>query len=203
MSEETGEPGSPENGAEPIPIRLVASDQLDDILAELSDSQATWVRANGFRARLGTALALPGKAGSVARVLVGWGTEALRHRERLHLGSFARTAPAGNYRLEDNLTTDEAEQAALGWMLGRYRFDRYKPDNNNIDAELVTPEGVDGARIGRIAEGVFIARDLINTPANDMGPEALEQADAGTKCSMHRRLAARLHCCSRPIDAIN
>jgi leucyl aminopeptidase len=176
MSKETGESGSPENGAAPIPIRLVASDQLDDIVAGLPDSQANWVRANGFRARLGTALALPAQGGSVAGVLVGWGTEATRRRERLHLGSFARTAPAGNYRLEGDLTLDEAEQAALGWMLGRYRFDRYKPENNNINAELMTPEGVDGARLGRISEGVFIARDLINTPANDMGPEALEQA---------------------------
>ena len=124
MSEETGEPGRG-----PIPIRPVASDTLDDLVAELPGAQAAWVRANGFRARLGTALALPGADGSVERVLVGWGTAAERRRERLHLGSFARAAPAGSYRLEGDLSGPEAEQAALGWMLGRYRFDRYKSDS--------------------------------------------------------------------------
>ena len=176
MSEETGESGSAESAAEPIPIRLVASDELDGIIAELPGTQAAWVRANGFRARLGTALALPGENGSVARVLVGWGTGAQRRRERLHLGSFARSAPAGSYRLEGDLAADKAEQAALGWMLGRYRFDRYKSGSSETEADLAPPEGVDGARLGRIAEGVFITRDLINTPANDMGPEALERA---------------------------
>jgi len=180
MSEETGESGSPETGEKRIPIRPVASDALDDLVAELPGAQAAWVRANGFRARLGTALALPGADGSVERVLVGWGTGAQRRRERLHLGSFARSAPAGSYRLEGDLSGPEAEQAALGWMLGRYRFDRYMsgsaPNEGDMEADLETPAGVDGARLGRIAEGVFIARDLINTPANEMGPEALERA---------------------------
>ncbi|MEE8454414.1 MAG: leucyl aminopeptidase family protein [Limibaculum sp.] len=176
MSDETFESGSPETGGRPIPIRLVAAEALDDLVAELPGPQAAWVRANGFRARLGTALALPGAGGSVERVLVGWGTGAQRRRERLHLGSFARSAPAGSYRLEGDLSGPEAEQAALGWMLGRYRFERYKSDSAEVEADLETPAGVDGARLGRIAEGVFIARDLINTPANEMGPEALERA---------------------------
>jgi leucyl aminopeptidase len=176
MSEDTGEPGPPEHGNTTIPIRLVASDALDGVVAELPGAQAAWVRANGFSARLGTALALPGEGGSVERVLVGWGTLATRRRERFHLGGFARSAPTGGYRLEDGLSPGEAEQAALGWMLGRYRFDRYKPGNTTTEADLETPAGVDGARLGRIAEGVFITRDLINTPANDMGPEGLERA---------------------------
>ena len=176
MSDETLESGSPESEESPIPIRMIAAEALDEVVAELPDTQAAWVRANGFRARLGSAVALPGADGSVERVLVGWGTGAERRRERLHLGSFARAAPAGSYRLEGDLSPGEATQAALGWMLGRYRFDRYKSDSVDLAADLETPEGVDGARLGRIAEGVFITRDLINTPANEMGPEALERA---------------------------
>ncbi len=103
MSEETGEPASPETGNAPVPIWLVASDRLDELITELPDAQSAWVRANSFRARLGTALALPGADGSIERVLVGWGTEATRRHERLHLGSFARTAPAGSYRLDGDL----------------------------------------------------------------------------------------------------
>ena len=186
MSEETVEPGPPEAADKPIPIRPVTAQALDGLVAQLPGAQAAWVRANGFSARLGTALALPGADGTVERVLVGWGTAAERRRERLHLGSFARAAPAGSYRLEGGLSPDETAQAALGWLLGRYRFDRYKSGDapkQGEDADLETPEGVDGDRLGRIAEGVFITRDLINTPANEMGPEALERAA--------RRLAER------------
>ncbi|HUS55101.1 MAG TPA: leucyl aminopeptidase family protein [Thermohalobaculum sp.] len=183
MSKETGESGSTETKEKQIPIYLLASDRLDELVAELSASQAAWVHANGFRALLGTTLALPGEDGSVARVLVGWGTDQQRLRERLHLGSFARTAPAGNYRLEGDLDPHEAEQTALGWMLGRYRFDRYKTDGYDAEADLETPKGVDSNRLGRIVEGVFITRDLINTPANEMGPASLERAA--------RRLAER------------
>jgi len=195
MSDETGESGSlpdssdldssdPEEAEVPtIPVRLVEAEALDALLAEFPAPQAAWIRANRFRARLGAALALPAEDGSVSRVLVGWGTAAERRRDRLHLGAFARTASPGSYRLEGALAPAEAEQAALGWMLGRYRFDRYKGDRVEAEAELETPEGVDGDRLGRITEGVFITRDLINTPANDMGPEALERAA--------RRLAER------------
>jgi len=178
MTDDTDESGnaSGADADQPIPIRLVEAGALEDLTAGLPAEQAAWVASNGFRARLGTALAIPGPDGRVARVLVGWGTEAQRRRERLHLGGFASSAPAGSYRLEPGLDAAEAEQAALGWLLGRYRFECYKAGNGAGEAELETPDGVDGARLGLIAEGVFIARDLINTPANDMGPEALEQA---------------------------
>jgi len=179
MIDETGESGSAATrttASKAIPIRLVTAEALDDLLASLPKTQAAWVRANGFKAKLGSALALPGRDVSVARVLAGWGSAARRRRDRLHLGSFARSAPAGNYRLEGRLARAEAEQAALGWMLGRYGFDRYKAEKPETEAELEIPTGVDGARLGRIAEGVFITRDLINTPANDMGPAALERA---------------------------
>jgi len=174
MSEETGETGSgPQNT---IPIRLVAPETLDRTLEALTPAEAAWAKANGFRASGGSALALPAPDGGLSGVLVGLGAAEKRARERFALGTFARGAPAGKYRLEGNLSRSEAEEAALGWMLGRYRFERYKKARNGREAELATPDGVDGSRLARIAEGVFLTRDLINTPANDMGPEALEAA---------------------------
>jgi len=161
----------------PIPVQMVGPEGLDALAAALPPVQAAWLRANGFRAAAGSALALPGPAGEVARVVVGLGPETRRARERFPLGAFAARAPAGRYRLEGGADAVETELAALGWLMGRYRFDRYKPGNGGDgEAELETPAGVDGARLGLIAEGVFVARDLINTPANDMGPEALERA---------------------------
>jgi leucyl aminopeptidase len=155
-----------------VPLTLVPADGVEAL--SLEDKALAWVRANGFTGKLGQSLRLPAADGRLAGVLIGWGDAASRARERLHLGEFARSAPPGAYRLETPLDADAAEEAALGWRLGRYRFDRYKPRDEK-PAEL-TVEGVDEDRVARIAEGVFLARDLINTPANEMGPAALEAA---------------------------
>lgn len=161
-----------------IPLRLIGSADLAAALDQLPPTQAAWARANGFTGKLGQAMALPGPDGRVARVLIGWGDAAARRRERFHLGGFSRTAAPGTYHLETRLEQAQAEQAALGWLLGRYRFERYVSSSaaEGEDAQLSVPAGVDGGRLGLVAEGVFITRDLINTPANDMGPAQLEIA---------------------------
>ena len=174
-SESTTEAHGLESGAE-VPLTLVSADELEVRLGALSEAHATWARANGFKGKLGTHIALPTADGGVARVLVGWGTPETRRRGRFHIGRFARTAPAGRYRLDMELDPREAQEVALGWLLGRYRFTRYKKGADRPEAELLAPPGVDRLRTGVIAEGVFLTRDLINTPANDMGPAALEAA---------------------------
>ena len=93
--------------------------------------------------------------GRLAGVLFGWGDRRGAGARALHLGDFARSAPPGTYRLATPLDPDAAEEAALGWRLGRYRFDRYKPRGDKR-GELLAPEGVDAARLDRIAEGVFL-----------------------------------------------
>jgi leucyl aminopeptidase len=162
--------------ADAVPIALVTPEEMSGLA--LGAAEANWARANGFKARLGQTLRLPAPDGGIARVLIGWGDAAARARERLHLGEFARTAPSGRYRLVTPLDADAAQEAALGWRLGRYRFDRYKRAGEERKAELHV-DGVDEERVDRIAEGVFLARDLINTPASDMGPAALESACRG------------------------
>ena len=94
----------------------------------------------------------------------------------LALGRFLRTPAAGHlcaWRCSRRRWA--ARTRALAWILGTYGFTRYKK-NTKRDPKLVLPEGVDGAEVTRIAEGVFLARDLVNTPSNDMGPEELAQA---------------------------
>ena len=81
--------------------------------------------------------------------------------------------PQGIYRF-DNPTPD-IRLAALAFALGSYQFARYRKAENR-QARLEIPDGVDGDDLSRIVEGVFLARDLINTPANDMGPGDLEDA---------------------------
>ncbi|MEM9043852.1 MAG: leucyl aminopeptidase family protein, partial [Pseudomonadota bacterium] len=108
-------------------------------------------------------------------VLVGLGAAEKRNRTRFPLGKFARTAPEGRYRLETVCDPAEAMRHALGWQLAQYRFTRYK-GKERVPRVLETPDGVDEHHVDAMVAGSFLARDLINTPASDMGPEALEGA---------------------------
>lgn len=159
-----------------IPIRLVDSDGLEAALDRLSPAEAAWARSNGFAGRLGQSVAIPEPDGGIARVLVGWGTAERRRRQRFVLAGYAGGAPGGTYRLETELAPDEAEREALGWLLARYRFDRYKRASDGEEADLLAPAGVPADRLGILAEGAYLARDLVNTPARDLGPAELEAA---------------------------
>ncbi|MEM7423732.1 MAG: leucyl aminopeptidase family protein [Pseudomonadota bacterium] len=161
--------------AQTIQIHLVSSDDAEAFVGGLDGPEATWARTNAFAGKLGQTLCLPAEDGSLDKVLFGWGDAASRARERFLLGDFAREAPEGTYRLETPLDRLAAEEAALGWLLGRYRFNRYKSGGSNRAADLLAPPGVDARRLIRVVEGVFLARDLINTPARDLGPETLER----------------------------
>ena len=92
----------------------------------------------------------------------------------LLLGQLAQSLPPGNYMLQDG--SENAELAALAWGLGSYRFHRYKSAAGLPPSKLTWPAGVDRARILNQIEAVWLGRDLINTPANDMGPDDIENA---------------------------
>src|SRR5262249_57356377 len=81
--------------------------------------------------------------------------------------------PAGIYRFA-NAPHDE-RLAALAFALGSYKFTRYRKAEPN-GAQLALSNELDGAELSRIADGAALARDLVNTPANDMGPEELDDA---------------------------
>jgi leucyl aminopeptidase len=88
-------------------------------------------------------------------------------------GKLAELLPSGNFRFAN--APHDARLAALAFALGSYRFTRYrKSDGKTVRLEI--PESVDAGEISRIVEAAFLARDLINTPANDMGPVELENA---------------------------
>jgi leucyl aminopeptidase len=91
------------------------------------------------------------------------------------LAAAAEKLPAGLYRLGEMPDFCGGARGVLAWLMGGYGFDRYKKKSLK-GARLVVPSGVDGEEVSRIAENLFLARDLINTPANDMGPAELEAA---------------------------
>ena len=164
-------PATPET----LALHVIEAEALDGWLADQPAQIATWVRAAGFSGALGKHLMVPGTDGKPAFVLAGYGGAAQRARGRFHLAGVAANLPAGSYRIASDLPGDLVAHEALGWLLSGYAFDRYRSQSRN-PARLVAPEGVDAARLEVIAEGEALTRDLINTPANDMGPDALEAA---------------------------
>ena len=154
------------------PLSLVAPADLPALLDSLSPAGA-YARALGFAAKPGETLALPDATGGIAHALVGLGTPAARARGRFQTAAAARL-PAGTYRLTA-ATPDDAFDLALGWLLESYRFDRYR-SQDAPQARLICPDGIDSTRLESLATAEKLTRDLINTPAADLGPAGLEEA---------------------------
>jgi leucyl aminopeptidase len=150
------------------PIRLIRSANYDTV--ELSPPTRAWAAANGFRGEAGRFLAVPDADGSIAEALFGLGEG---RDGSLAVGALAKALPEGDWHFAER--PNDAALAALAVKLGGYVFTRYgrKPGKA---IRLALPKGVDAAAVDRIAGGIFLARDLINTPTNDMGPPALEEA---------------------------
>ena len=160
-------------GAEALPIRLVASED-DTALEGLSDADRAWVAAQGWKPTQGAVLLLPGGAHGIGGVLLGTGGKNWAERSPLLTGALPGTLPEGDYRFASPLP--DPELAALGFLAGSYRFTRYKTGNGAKTKRLVLPEGASRDQVLALAEALYFGRDLINTPANDLGPAELETA---------------------------
>jgi len=158
-----------------IPVDVVSKKNLTSYLEAASDETRNWLSANAFTAKLGQTLLIPGKNGVPARVAAGWGDAESRIRGRLHMGAVAAALPEGDYYFASGLEDEEVQEAALAWLLSAYTFNRYK-EKSGAKARLVAPDTLDAKRLETLVAGDFLTRNLINTPASDMGPNALEQA---------------------------
>jgi leucyl aminopeptidase len=160
------------HGAKSIPIWFVGAPEWPRLRKRLGKSAATFADAAGFEPKPGRHLLLPDTDGGLAGVV--FGIEAGQGPKDLFLpGRLAGLLPGGTYRFANK--PHDARLAALAFALGAYRFTRYRKANGK-PVRLAVPDGVDRDDLSRIAEGVALARDLINTPANDMGPAEIEAA---------------------------
>ncbi len=158
-------------------LHVVATDALPAWRAALPAPWQAWLEGTGFEAALGDVRLLPGADGAVAAAVVGYGAPKSRARTRFGIAKAVAALPAGDWHLTGDLTHAQATEAALGWLLASYRFDRYRPGKSEKPlAMLVAPDGVDGRRIAVMAAAEHLTRDLINTPAADMGPDELQAA---------------------------
>jgi leucyl aminopeptidase len=162
------------SGEKPVLLHAVLRSDLERFLDSRPAGEAHWLNAIGFAAKEGE-LALVPDGTRLSAAVLGLGAGRDPHA----LALFSERLPAGSYALGDVPEAFSGARAAYAWAIGSYSFERYRAARKSGRKELahlVLPSGVDGEAVSRIAEGVFLARDLINTPANDMGPQELEEA---------------------------
>ncbi|MEZ5921434.1 MAG: hypothetical protein R3C60_08800 [Parvularculaceae bacterium] len=141
------------------PIFRIA-EKSDDLSAAPANLQ-TLANLNGFSGESGVLLV--GEAG----VLLGVGDGS----DPFILAAASEKLPEGEYKIFG----DFKKRDALAWALGSYRFTKYKK-SKKASARLIAPENIDTGLSRRIARAVFLARDLVNTPAGDMLPDSLERS---------------------------
>jgi leucyl aminopeptidase len=156
-----------------VPIWFVTSDSYDVVIAQAGARAQAAAAALGFEPKAGRHALIPGEDGKLAAVLFGLDPAGKRTQDRFLGGKLPSLLPAGTYRFAN--APHDARLAALAFALGGYRFTRYKKSDDK-SVRLAVPEGVDADELTRTADAVTLARDLINTPSNDMGPAELEAA---------------------------
>lgn len=153
-----------------VPLYAVKAADLKRWIGSRSKREQDWLKAANFSAKEGELVLIPGAKGLAGAVLgLGKGSD------KYALAQFSEQLPPGIYAFSDIVDGYGGANGTLAWILGTYVFGRYRKSGKR-EAKLVLPKGVDGEEASRIAEGILLARDLINTPSNDMGPEELAVA---------------------------
>nr|WP_319483553.1 leucyl aminopeptidase family protein [uncultured Cohaesibacter sp.] len=171
----------PKNG-DSSPIYFINSDAETLVPNALSALATQWVETTGFAAKEGEVCLVPALDGQCDAVLFGLGKKSSKTASPLLPGLLPVKLPAGRYHFANPEALGDDPQAlflaTLAWHLGSYRFDRYK-ENAKLLPELDWPVGVDREDVLRQVKGSNLARDLINIPSNDMGPDELEAVTRG------------------------
>jgi leucyl aminopeptidase len=169
-----------------VPIVALSKSGFAVWREQASAREREWAAATGFSGEPGKLALVPDDAGRLDRVLLGMLED---EAAMWALAGLSESLPPGAYRLEPAPEPADASRLALGWALGTYAFDLYrKKDKKKDGARLVWPKDADRGLVERLAGAICLARDLINTPASDLGPAELAEAAervaaaAGAKC---------------------
>jgi leucyl aminopeptidase len=157
-----------DSGKGAVPIRTVRSDEFqEDPAAFVTPAQAAWLEATGWKAKPGSHALLPGKSGLDGVLLALGGEDEPPFKAALSVGGLAASLPGGTYALAD---FPGGEDAVLAWLMSAYAFNRYISGGARKLRALVAPDGVDRDAVVAKAQAIWFARELINAPANDLGP---------------------------------
>ena len=160
-----------------IPLYVIDADTYDTWKEAQDDVLRAWLENTDFKPGIGQVALVPNSTGALSCAVVGFGKAPARKRGRFHLAAAAAKLPTKTFEIKAFPEDANVEAELLGWLLSGYRFERYSAGSGD-KAQLVFPEdlGTDKHRLETIANAEALTRDLINTPANDMGPDALEAA---------------------------
>jgi leucyl aminopeptidase len=151
-----------------VPIHLVERSRLVERLSAAEPATRQWLQAVGFDGAPDTHALVAGPDGRLAEVWAG--VRGAAHPWAL--AALPKALPSGRYRLAERGLELDDEAAALSWQLGGYVFSRYKAPRREPATLMLAPSA--GARRGQaLAEAIAQVRDLVNTPAEDMGPAHL------------------------------
>ncbi|HYE41885.1 MAG TPA: leucyl aminopeptidase family protein [Caulobacteraceae bacterium] len=153
-----------------IPVRAMFDEDLDQVLT--GERDRALAAAHGFKAQAGRLVLVNGADGALESVWFGLGKAA--NADALAFRGLSARLPDGDYRIELSRPGLAADQIALAWALGTYVFDRYKAREDRPRPRLVVGEGTDLERAIRLERACFLAREMVDTPASDMGPLQIE-----------------------------
>ncbi|MCF6808478.1 leucyl aminopeptidase family protein [Thiotrichales bacterium 19S9-12] len=154
-----------------IPIILVNHQFFDQLSNRITETEVNYVKSVSFKANPQQHVAIPDENGNIKLVL--WGVEGLSQLDLL--GYLGRRLPKHAYYIEDLFNLIESwDLAFLGYALGSYQFNQYKSGVNTDCVKLYWPDKLDQNLVKQV-EAVYLVRDLINIPANDLSPEILSQ----------------------------
>lgn len=157
-----------------LPIHCIPKGGLDSLTDKVPAAALRFAHASGFDGKPGSHLVVPTAEGNIGLVLFGIGGSL--ENEPYGFAALSAALPAGTYEIATPLGPMEATAATLGWVVGRYAFRRYRDDEEKPAPLLVPPVGADLDQVRRSAEAIFFVRDLVNTPASDLGPAELAEA---------------------------
>ena len=155
------------------PVWFVTAETWEHVKSGMDRAALRFADSCGFEPKAGRLQLLPGPDGRLAGVLFGEVAADSPSFDPFGPGKLAAALPEGFYRFAN--APQAPELAALGFLLAQYRFTRFLADEGS-KAKLLPPEGIDFIRAERIAAAIAMGRDLVNLPANVLGPEALERA---------------------------
>lgn len=167
-----------------VAITPVARHRFKEWLAGQSAAHRGWIEDSGFAADVGSICLLPGAKGRIERVVF-----AVDEADPWCWAHLPGKLPKGFYFIDGQLDADSADWAAMAWELACYQFTRYRGRNGRAFPVLVWPDAADRPQVKRTVKAATLVRDLVNTPAADMGPEEL----AGAASALAERHGARMH----------
>jgi leucyl aminopeptidase len=151
-----------------IPISIITPDTFNQWQTDQAEFIQSWLQSTQYKGDAGNISIIPDVKGKISRVLICinevknfWG-----------IGTLPLFLPAGVYKLDSN--SEHLEKYIMAWGLGSYQFSRYKKPLKK-PAQLLVPKNPE---INNLIESIYLVRDLINTPTDDMGPTELAEAFA-------------------------